>query len=348
MTTRNGQKFVAGEYNDNTRLGYSSLAKIYKVDEYAVDKVTEIFEINSDIPIMGWEYHGHGKLKCGDKLYTPHDYERLALFLSVSEHCSLNAIRCCDNVVQLRSRQTEPIFTVSNYNKFPAAQTISSIVRLDYLPGKTGGEFCHKERINYPDFLVILRDISQALIGIGQARVIHRDVKPDNIIYTPEKREATLIDFNISIPPEWSIALLPKDLQILFREREEIEMGIIGSPSYLSPEQARKEVLTLATDHFSLGITAVNLLLGKRDRWDNNDTTRQVKRKDNFYTQDRADFDIKEYQELLIILQQEVKTKKWPLQKTLEGLESVLHPEPKQRDIAFLKECTIADLRKVL
>jgi serine/threonine protein kinase len=79
--------------------------------------------------------------------------------------------------------------------------------------------------------------------------IIHRDVKPDNIIVSPNDENATLVDFGI--------ALTEDDVKKLTRSGY-----AIGTPAYMSPEQANGEALDGRSDLWSLGVTLYETLSG--------------------------------------------------------------------------------------
>jgi predicted ATPase/signal transduction histidine kinase/GAF domain-containing protein/tRNA A-37 threonylcarbamoyl transferase component Bud32 len=109
----------------------------------------------------------------------------------------------------------------------------------------------HKEKI--PEFLKIAIQITNALDFLYHQRIIHKDIKPANIIINPQNKQLKLIDFSIS-------SLLP-------RETQEIENPNVleGTLAYLSPEQTGRmnRAIDYRSDFYSIGITFYEMLTGE-------------------------------------------------------------------------------------
>ncbi|MEG4488584.1 AAA family ATPase [Microcoleus sp. D2_18a_B4] len=103
------------------------------------------------------------------------------------------------------------------------------------------------------NFLQIAIKISSCLEAIYNSQVIHKDIKPQNIIINPKTQEVKIIDFSIS-------SLLP-------RENPEIKNPNIleGTLAYMSPEQTGRmnRGIDYRTDFYSLGVTFYELLTGQ-------------------------------------------------------------------------------------
>ncbi len=94
----------------------------------------------------------------------------------------------------------------------------------------------------------LVDEITAALMVAHRHGVVHRDIKPDNILLD-EDENAYLADFGIA-----------KDLG-----SAEITQGaVIGSPAYFAPEQIRSEKITPKTDQYSLGVMLFEILTGTR------------------------------------------------------------------------------------
>ncbi len=94
----------------------------------------------------------------------------------------------------------------------------------------------------------IVEQISSALDFAHQQGIIHRDVKPSNILLG-ENGEAKLTDFGFAHVP-WESASLTGSL-------------LIGTPAYMSPEQCRGEDVDPASDQYSFGVVLYQLCTGR-------------------------------------------------------------------------------------
>ncbi|MEM8640643.1 MAG: AAA family ATPase [Cyanobacteria bacterium P01_G01_bin.54] len=103
------------------------------------------------------------------------------------------------------------------------------------------------------ELLTIAIQIAEALHYLGQNRIIHKDIKPANILIDPKTRQVQLIDFSIA-------SLLPREQQQLTHPK-----GLEGTLAYLSPEQTGRmnRRIDYRTDFYSLGVTLYELLTGR-------------------------------------------------------------------------------------
>ena len=93
----------------------------------------------------------------------------------------------------------------------------------------------------------ILFQCAKALDYAHRRGVVHRDIKATNIMLTADGR-VKICDFGIA--------------QFSCSDQTQV-LGLLGSPRYMSPEQAREEDVTAQTDIYSLGVVAYELLTGK-------------------------------------------------------------------------------------
>ncbi|MEH2459376.1 ATP-binding sensor histidine kinase [Nostoc sp.] len=114
-------------------------------------------------------------------------------------------------------------------------------------------EFTQGKPLTLEQFLAIALQLLDTLHLLHQQRVIHKDIKPANILIHPETKLIKLIDFSIA-------SLLP-------RETQEIQSinGLEGTLAYLSPEQTGRmnRGIDYRSDFYSLGVTFFELLSGQ-------------------------------------------------------------------------------------
>lgn len=126
---------------------------------------------------------------------------------------------------------------------------------LEYVDGLPISKYCIGKRLNLTERLRLFRLVCEAVQHAHQNLVIHRDLKPGNILITKEGIPK-LLDFGIAklIDPAGAsrlATLTRRDLRMM-------------TPDYASPEQAMGLTVSTATDIYSLGAVLYELLSGKR------------------------------------------------------------------------------------
>ena len=122
---------------------------------------------------------------------------------------------------------------------------------MEYVPGgQTLYGHCRKEGLlPIEDVVRVAFKCVRALDYAHRQGVIHRDIKPRNIMLT-EQREVKLGDFSIALLNQAELS----DTQV---------HGYVGSPLYMSPEQIMESPVTGQTDIFSIGVVMYEMLTGK-------------------------------------------------------------------------------------
>jgi serine/threonine protein kinase len=130
-------------------------------------------------------------------------------------------------------------------------------IATEYVPGLTLRQRLASGRLKQQVAIDISMQIASALESAHRAGVVHRDVKPENIIFEPDGT-AKLLDFGI--------AKLMENLatESIANELPKTEQGVVlGTPAYMSPEQARHQSIDHRTDLFSLGVVLYEMITGK-------------------------------------------------------------------------------------
>jgi eukaryotic-like serine/threonine-protein kinase len=120
---------------------------------------------------------------------------------------------------------------------------------MDYLQGTDMSKFTKKENLLKVDevFNVIIQ-VADALNYAHEQNVVHRDIKPANIIYDRRAKKPTVTDFGVAH----------------ITDNTKTKTGtILGTPSFMAPEQLAGTTVDGRSDLFSLGVTFFQLLTGE-------------------------------------------------------------------------------------
>ena len=120
---------------------------------------------------------------------------------------------------------------------------------MEFVPGETLNKKIFSSAYDLTDRLVILTKVADALHYAHSQGIIHRDIKPRNIIITNEK-EPKITDFGLA-------------KEIPDKDKLTREPGLIGTPFYMAPEQFQHGLVDARTDVYSLGVVCYELLTGK-------------------------------------------------------------------------------------
>ncbi|HEX8288634.1 MAG TPA: alpha/beta fold hydrolase [Pyrinomonadaceae bacterium] len=130
-----------------------------------------------------------------------------------------------------------------------------SFFTMEYVEGKPLDEFIPDGGLDLETFLEWFIQISAALAHAHEKGVVHRDVKPGNIMITAD-RVPKVLDFGLAQFDNTKTN--PSALRITFSGQ------IFGTPSYMSPEQADGKQIDFRSDIFSLGVVMYEAITGER------------------------------------------------------------------------------------
>jgi len=119
---------------------------------------------------------------------------------------------------------------------------------MEYLPGGTLKRRI-QQGLTLEDSLAIIRTVAAGLDHAHERHLVHRDIKPQNILFR-SSREPVLTDFGIAKSLEGNTAITRSG-------------QFLGSPQYMSPEQAKGLSVDTRSDIYSLGIVFYEMLTGR-------------------------------------------------------------------------------------
>ncbi len=154
--------------------------------------------------------------------------------------------------------QLEHPNTIKVYD-FGATTDGTLYIAMEFVAGKSLGQLLEESKTLPPErVLRIVKQIAGSLEEAHQQGVVHRDLKPDNVVLTQragEKDVVKLLDFGIAARTESADAA---------REQKLTQQGmVLGTPPYMSPEQFTGKALDARSDIYSLGVMTYEMVTGR-------------------------------------------------------------------------------------
>ncbi len=132
---------------------------------------------------------------------------------------------------------------------FSGNSSSESYIVTEFIEGPTLRQFINDHRIGYPEIgALITAQVCKALTHAHGMGILHRDVKPENIMIGKDG-VVKLMDFGIA--------------QMVDLQRMTVTGQLLGSPAYMSPEHVQGNPLDFRTDVFSVGILLYQLVTGE-------------------------------------------------------------------------------------
>lgn len=190
------------------------------------------------------------------------DQQPVIIKLMRNEYPSLNELAQFRNQYTISKKLDFPgivkTYSLENYrNGYAIVMEDFGGISLQQWLSKKSTAIPNSEEINkfelpITDFLDISIQIVSILDQLHRQRIIHKDIKPANILIKPTTKEIKIIDFSIA-------SLLPREIQCLTNPNV-----LEGTLSYISPEQTGRmnRGIDYRTDFYSLGVTFFELLTG--------------------------------------------------------------------------------------
>jgi eukaryotic-like serine/threonine-protein kinase len=141
------------------------------------------------------------------------------------------------------------LYSVDTSQGFP-------IIVMEYVEGEPLSKLLEHERVPLTRARALGKQIALGMAAAHAQLIVHGDLKPPNLMVTPTD-QIKIMDFGLA----------RKTRPVNLDETTELPRdgaGLTGTPAYMSPEQARGEVLTSASDVFSLGQVLFEMVTGRR------------------------------------------------------------------------------------
>lgn len=137
---------------------------------------------------------------------------------------------------------------------FITTTTGLNVLIMDYLSGETLAEVIARSPLDYRRAAKIARQIASGLAEAHRLGIIHRDVKPGNVFLVKEGNDEVvkLLDFGVVALDDDQAA-----------EKLTGHGRILGTPTYMSPEQVSQQPIGPASDLYAVGIILFEMLTGK-------------------------------------------------------------------------------------
>ena len=131
-------------------------------------------------------------------------------------------------------------------------------IATEFVDGKTLRQLINEKPFTLGETLNVSIQIADALSGAHAAGIVHRDVKPENIMIRQDGY-VKILDFGLAKLTEQQTTDADLETPTLLQTNPGLVMGTV---QYMSPEQARAKNVGMATDIWSLGIVMYELLAG--------------------------------------------------------------------------------------
>ncbi|MBL8208068.1 MAG: serine/threonine-protein kinase [Blastocatellia bacterium] len=164
------------------------------------------------------------------------------------------------------------ILTIHDVGEAATDRSVTQFIATEYVEGQTLRELLQAGAVAPDQVLDIALQLADALSAAHEAGIVHRDIKPENIMLRPDGY-VKVLDFGLAKLTETRKSERGKRNEeennsseihrLSFRDHHSTMPGrVMGTISYMSPEQALGQPLDARTDIFSLGVVLYELLTG--------------------------------------------------------------------------------------
>src|SRR5262247_3322472 len=157
------------------------------------------------------------------------------------------------------------IITIHEIGEVRTEAGATHYIVTEYVEGETLRQRLMKElqgRLSLAEALDMAPQIAAALATAHEAGIAHRDIKPENVMV---RRDGIVkvLDFGLAKLTESASPLVDSQAPTLAKDNTDAGV-VMGTPRYMSPEQARGEKVDVRTDIFSLGAMLYEMVTGRK------------------------------------------------------------------------------------
>ena len=230
VDTSPGHRLVDGRYRTESVLGRGGMADVVLASDIVLgrDVALKLFRSGSGMPA---------------------DEQRFALEARVLASLSHpNLVTVFDAGIDVRETYTRSPYLV-----------------MEYVAGPTVAELIASGAVDHGQVAALGAQVASALDCVHQHGVVHRDVKPGNILLTDAFADSASAAAGLAPHDAWTAKLTDFGIARVVDSAPLTVQGLtIGTATYLSPEQARGEPAGPASDVYSLALVLLELLTGRR------------------------------------------------------------------------------------
>src|SRR6266581_1246682 len=236
------------------------------IEAMAVEAATEMLASDPAGPIVGKQIGHYQVLSCIGRggmgeVFLAHD-------TSLGRKVALKLLRSDFTRIEERLRRFQQEARAASALNHPNILTIHEIghdgslhfMATEYVEGETLRQHLSGARLTVGQTLDVAVQVASALAAAHQAGIIHRDIKPENIMLRTDGN-VKVLDFGLAKLTD------PKTIDTAAPTLPQVETApgvVMGTFSYMSPEQARGLAVDTRTDIWSLGVMIYEMAAGRQ------------------------------------------------------------------------------------